>query len=169
MTLLADLVCVLSLIVFYILQTAIFSQMSLLSGTADLILLFLVAWSLQPKVKNCWLWTVVAGVMISIVSAMPFFAPLFGYLGVVGISKLLQRKVWRAPILAMFIITLLSTFFQQAIYVVILQINSSPISWVDSLDVVMLPSALLNLIFALPIYAIVNDIVGRMYPLEVDT
>ena len=165
---LEHLLCALSLLILYLLQTAIFSQTPLVNGTADLILLFLVAWSLQERVKNCLLWTAIAGVLISIVSAMPFYAPLFGYLGVLGISKLLQRKVWRAPILAMFIITLLGTFFQQALYVLMLQINGNPITWGESLDVVILPSALLNLIFALPIYAIVNELVGRMNPLEVD-
>jgi cell shape-determining protein MreD len=100
---------------------------------------------------------------------MPLFAPLWGYLGVVTISKLLQRKVWRAPILAMFIVTLLGTFFQHVVYVITLQISGAPISWAESLDRVILPSVLLNLIFALPIYAVVNDLVGRIYPMEVET
>jgi cell shape-determining protein MreD len=154
-------------VVFYILQTAVFSQATLISGTADLILLFLAAWSMQEQVKNSWLWTIVAGVIISIGSAMPFFAPLFGYLGVVAISKLLQKRVWQTPILAMFIVTLLGTFFQLSLYLVALQINGAPLSWSESIDAVILPSALLNLIFALPIYAIV--LVGRIYPLEVET
>jgi len=168
MPLISHLVCALSLVVFYILQTAIFSQISIVNGTADLVLLFLAAWSLQEKVKNSWLWTIIAGLLISIVSAMPFFAPLIGYLGVVGISKMLQRRVWRVPILAMFIVTLMGSFFQHAVYVVALQIYGAPISWGESLDMVILPSSLLNLIFALPIFAIVNDLVGRIYPLEVE-
>lgn len=163
------LVCALSLVVFYILQTTIFSQTPLVNGTADMILLFLAAWSLQEQVRNSWLWTVIAGVLISTVSAMPYYAPLLGYLGVVGISKMLQRRVWRAPILAMFIITFLGTFFKHAVYVIALQINGAPIAWGESLDRVILPSVLLNLVFALPIYAIVNDLVGRIYPLEVET
>jgi rod shape-determining protein MreD len=156
-------------VVFYILQTTIFSQTPLVNGTADMILLFLAAWSLQEQVRNSWLWTVIAGVLISTVSAMPYYAPLLGYLGVVGISKMLQRRVWRAPILAMFIITFLGTFFKHAVYVIALQINGAPIAWGESLDRVILPSVLLNLVFALPIYAIVNDLVGRIYPLEVET
>ncbi len=160
------LVCALSLVVFYILQTTIFSQTALIGGTADLILLFLAAWSLQEQVKNSWLWTGIAGFLISIVSAMPFYAPLLGYLGVVAVSKALQRRVWRSPIIAMFIVTLLGTFLQLNIYVIALFIDGSPISWIESLDVVMLPSVLLNLIFALPIYAIANDLAGRVYPLE---
>lgn len=165
----AHLVCALSLVVFYILQTTIFSQTTLISGTADLILLFLAAWSLQEQVKNSWLWTLIAGLLISIPSAMPFFAPLIGYIGVVGISKLLQRRVWRTPILAMFIVVLLGTLFQQTVYVIVLQINGAPISWGQSLDAVILPSVLLNLIFALPIYAVANDLAGRVYPLEAET
>lgn len=165
----SHLVCILSLVVFYILQTAIFSRITLIAGTADLILLFLIAWSLQEEVKNTWLWTAVAGVLISLVSAMPFFAPMIGYLGAVGLSKLLQRRVWRIPILAMFIVTLLGTLFQHIVYVIALQVDGAPISWVQSLDTIIVPSVLLNLIFALPIYAIANELVGRIYPLEVET
>jgi cell shape-determining protein MreD len=156
-------------VVFYILQTAIFSRITLIAGTADLILLFLIAWSLQEEVKNTWLWTAVAGVLISLVSAMPFFAPMIGYFGAVGLSKLLQRRVWRIPILAMFIVTLLGTLFQHIVYVIALQVDGAPISWVQSLDTIIVPSVLLNLIFALPIYAIANELVGRIYPLEVET
>lgn len=165
----SHLVCMLSLVVFYILQTTVFSQITLIAGTADLILLFLIAWSLQEEVKNTWLWTAIFGGLISVLSAMPFFSPLIGYLGAVGISKLLQRRIWRIPILAMFIVTLLGTIFQQAVYVIALQVNGAPISWAQSFDSVMLPSVLLNLIFALPVFAIANDLVGRIHPLEVET
>ena len=164
----SHLVCVLSLVVFFILQTTILSQARLVSGTADMILLFLAAWSLQEHVKNSWLWTVISGILISLVSAMPFFAPLIGYVGVVSISKGLQRRVWRTPLLLMLIVVLLGTFFQQSIYVLALQISGAPISWLESFDRVILPSALLNLIFALPIYAIAKDLAGRISPQEVE-
>ena len=164
----ANLVCALSLVVFFILQTTIFSQARLISGAADLLLLFLIAWSLQEQMKNTWLWTVIAGLLVSLVSAMPFYAPLIGYLGVIAISKLLQRRVWRTPLLAMLIVVILGTFIQLTIYVIVLQITGAPIAWAQSLDSVILPSALLNLIFSLPMYAIVNDLAGRISPLEVE-
>ena len=164
----ANLVCALSIVVFFILQTTIFSQARLISGAADLLLLFLIAWSLQEQMKNTWLWTVIAGLLVSLVSAMPFYAPLIGYLGVIAISKLLQRRVWRTPLLAMLIVVILGTFIQLTIYVIVLQITGAPIAWAQSLDSVILPSALLNLIFSLPMYAIVNDLAGRISPLEVE-
>ena len=165
----SHLVCALALVVFYILQTTVFSRITLIAGSADLILLFLLAWSLQERVKNTWFWTAAAGLIISLVSAMPFFSPLVGYLGAVGLSRLIQRRVWRIPILAMFIVTLLGTVIQHVVYVIALQVNGAPISWAQSLDSVILPSILLNLIFALPVYAVANDLVGRIYPLEVET
>lgn len=165
----SHLVCALSLVVFYILQTAVFSRITLIAGTADLILLFLAAWSLHEQVKNAWLWAAAAGLLISFVSAMPFFTPIVGYLGVVAISKVIQRRVWRIPILAMFIVTLLGTIFQHLVYIIVLQITGAPITWVQSLDTVIVPSILINLIFALPIYAVANDLVGRIYPLEAET
>ena len=164
----AQLVCVLLLVIFYLLQTAIFSQMPLISGTADLILLFFAAWTLQERIKYRWIWVVIGGLAISAISAMPFYAPLIGYAGVYAIARLLQRKVWQAPILAMFIVTLVGTLFQHAVYIVALQVSGAPISWGDSLDNIILPSVLLNLLFALPMYALVNDVVGRLFPLEVE-
>lgn len=164
----SHLVCAISIVVFYILQITIFSQSPLVSGAADLVLLFFAAWTLQEKMKNSWLWAAVAGVIISTISAMPFYTPLIAYLIVVGITKLLQRRVWQAPILAMFIVTLIGTFVQHAIYILALQISGAPISWGESLNMVILPSALLNMIFALPMYAIVNDVAGRIYPLEAE-
>lgn len=164
----SHLVCALSLVVFYSLQTAIFSQANLISGTADVVLLFLAAWSLQEQVKNSWLWTIIAGVLISLASAMPFFAPLIAYLGVISISKLLQRRVWRNPILAMFIVTLVGTIFQHGIYIFVLRITGAVFPFSISVDHIVLPSLLLNLIFALPVYAVVSDLVGRIFPLEVE-
>ena len=164
----SHLVCALLIVIFYILQATVFSQTVLVSGTADVILLFFAAWSLQEQVKNTWVWTAVAGVLISLISAMPYFAPLLAYLCVVAISKFLQRRVWKIPILAMFIVTLLGTLLQHIIYFIILQVSGASISWVQSLDMITLPSLILNLIFALPIFAVVNDVVGRIYPREAE-
>jgi len=161
-------VCALALLIFTVLQLTVFSRINLIAGSPDLVLLFIAAWSLQEHVKNAWLWTGVFGLIISVISAMPFYAPLIGYLGVVLISKLLQRRVWRVPILAMFIVTLLGTFFQQAVYIIVLQVSGSPISWLESLDSVVVPSVLLNLIFALPIFAVASELASRIYPLEVE-
>ncbi|MEA3327646.1 MAG: hypothetical protein U9R53_10155 [Chloroflexota bacterium] len=168
MILIPHLVFALSLLMVYILQTAVFSRITLIAGSPDLILLFLAALSLNERVKYGWVLTIIAGFLISVVSAMPFLAPLIAYLGMFIISKLLQRRVWRIPILAMFIVSFLGSLFQGFIYMIFLKINSAPVALGQSLDTVILPSVLMNLIFTLPMYAIVSDLAGRIYPLEDD-
>jgi len=166
MILIPHIVYAISLLVVFILQTTVFSRITLIAGSPDLILLFLAAWSLNERAKYGWVWTIVTGFLVSAVSAMPFFAPLIAYLGMFIISKTLQRRVWRIPILAMFIVSFLGSLFQGFIYVILLKINSAQVGWGQSLDTVILPSVLMNLIFTLPIFAIVSEIAGRIYSLE---
>ena len=59
--------------ILLVLQSAIFSQIPLLQGTTDLVLLALVAWSLQRRVRTAWQWGIIGGLLVGFVSAVPFF------------------------------------------------------------------------------------------------
>jgi rod shape-determining protein MreD len=155
------------MIVLLILQSVLVSRLPLLHGTADIILLVLVAWALQEKVKHAWGWALIAGLMVSLISAMPYFSPLIGYLLIVGIARFLQRHVWQMPILAMFVATVVGTLIQQALFYVVLQIHGTPLPLSESLSLIILPSALLNLLLSLPVYALVSDLANWVYPVEV--
>lgn len=150
------------------LQSVIISRLPLLSGTADIVLLIIVAWSLQKKVKNAWLWTVIGGLMVSYVSAMPLFAPLAGYLVVNGLTWLLQRRIWQVPILTMITATLIGTFITHILNIIVLFVTGDPIQFQDSITYITLPSALLNLILALPVFVLVTDLAKWLYPEEVE-
>lgn len=139
-----------------------------MSGTADIVLLIIVAWSLQKKVKNAWLWTVIGGLMVSYVSAMPLFAPLIGYIVVNGLTWLLQRRIWQVPILTMITATLIGTFITHILNIVVLFVTGDPIQFQDSITYITLPSALLNLILALPVFVLVTDLAKWLYPEEVE-
>lgn len=149
-------------------QFTIFSQAKLISGSVDLILLALAALSLHEKIANKWLWSILIGIIVSIISAMPFYSPLIGYIGVIYFSRRLQKRVWQTPLFEMLIVVFLSTIFQHSIYIFVLLLNRAPISITQSLDSIVLPSILLNLLLSLPVYAIVQDLTGRFLPLETE-
>ncbi len=151
-----------------ILQSVIISRLPLLSGTADLILLVVVAWSLQDRVKNAWLWGLIGGLLASYISAMPFFAPLAGYLLVVGMARFLKSRIWQTPILAMLVVTVAGTFLMHLLDVVALFINGQAIPFQDSLNYVTMPSVLLNLLLSLPVYVLFTDLAKWVYPVEVE-
>ena len=164
----ANLISIPIMIILIILQTGIINRIPLLNGTPDLILLVLVAWSLQEKVNNAWLWALVGGLLVSLISATPFFAPLLGYLAISIMGRLLQRRIWQTPILAMFVLTFIGTFVYQGILFAALVVKGVPLGWRECLDLVTLPSVLLNMALALPVHSIIVDLARWIYPLQVE-
>jgi hypothetical protein len=150
-----------------ILQVSIVSRMSLLNGNADLILLILAAWSLQEHIQGAWIWGLVAVLLVGLVSGVPWYIYLVGYLSVVGMGRLLVKRIWQAPLLAMFAITLIGTleilmltFLQRTLFEV-------PLSLGLVFPQIVLPSLLLNLLFAIPVHSLLRDLANRLYPSEV--
>ncbi len=151
-----------------VLQTAIAGRIHLLSGTFDLILLVLAAWALQEQVKAAWVWAVLGGLMVGIVSGLPWYVPLFGYLVVVGVGRLLTRRVWQAPLLAMFSITFMGSLIMGTLSLMVLRFFGAPLPMGEAYSLVILPSILLNLLASIPVFWLVRDMARRLYPAAVD-
>lgn len=149
-----------------ILQSSIVSQVKLISGYADLFLLILAAWALQERVKSAWQWAVVACLMIAFVSSMPWPIVVIGYLGVIFMAQVLQRRVWQAPLLAMFSVIFIGTLFIHLLSYVVLRILGTPLPFDDVISLITLPSLLLNMLFSIPIYALMRDLAHWVYPFE---
>ncbi len=156
-----------TLVVLLILQMVVVSRLPLINGTADLLLLALVAWALQERARSAWAWAIIAGVAVSFISALPFYAPLFIYLAATAVARLLQRRVWQTPILALLVAVFVGTLIQQLVSLVVLNVSGAGIPWEDGLSLVTVPSLLLNLGLALPVYTVIVDLSRWVYP-EVD-
>ena len=151
-----------------VLQTAVFSHVILLNGTADLVMLAVVAWSLQKKARNTWIWAIIGGLLVGYVSAIPFWASLVGYLLAAGVAILLKRRVWQVPFLAMIVATLCGSLIMNWIVVAALRIAEVPVSLFESLNQIILPGILLNLLLALPFYFLFTDLAGLLYPADLE-
>jgi cell shape-determining protein MreD len=150
------------------LQTVIISTLPILNGYADLVLLVLVAWSLQERVRTAWIWTLIGGALVGFISALPLFVPLAGYLLVTAISRLVRRRVWQSPILAMFLVTFIGSLVSLGLTMGVLIGTGTRLPIEDSINLVVLPATLLNLLLALPVYAVVTDLAQWVYPEEVE-
>lgn len=150
-----------------ILQSSIVSQITLLSGYADLPLILLAAWALQDRVTSAWHWAIVLCVMVGFVSTLPWPVFVIGYVAVVFFAQVLQRRVWQAPLLAMFSVTFAGTLFLHLISFLVLRILGTPFLLSDVVGLITLPSLLLNMLFAIPVYMIMRDLARWVYPSEV--
>ena len=54
------------IVLVVILQSAVISRITLLSGYADLALVMLAAWALQEDVESAWHWAVATGLLVGL-------------------------------------------------------------------------------------------------------
>lgn len=147
-----------------ILQSAVVSRINLLSGAADLPLVMLVAWALQEEVDTAWHWALAAGLFVGFVSAVPMFVPVVSYMVVVFLAQILQRRVWQAPLLAVFLVTFIGTIFLDGLTILTFRVFGVSLSINDALGLITLPGVLLNLLLAIPAYAVMRDLARWVYP-----
>lgn len=150
------------------LQTVVFRNILLLSGTADIVLLVLVAWALHERTKGVWQIALIAGFMVGVISALPFYIPMLAYLLIVVAARRLQAHIWQTPVLAMFFITVVGSFGYNTLSLITLQLSGTWLQWDEGLVQVILPGALLNLLLSLPVYALVFDFANWVFPVEAD-
>lgn len=149
-----------------ILQSSVVGEVKLLSGYADLPMLILAAWALQKNVRTAWHWAVLGCALVSFVSDMPWVVYVIGYVAVVYMAQILQRRVWQAPLLAMFSVTFIGTLFINLLSFVTLQVFGTPFAFLDVMGLITLPTLLLNMLFSIPVYAFVRDLARWVYPAE---
>lgn len=154
------------LIGLLMLQTSVAGSLPLLSGTVDLILLALVGWAVQERSTSFLEWSLLAGFLVALISSMPFMVPVVGYVLISWLAHILSRQVWQSPLIVM----LLSCFGGTLIYHIlswgVLSALGVPLPVFDSLTLVILPAALLNLILALPMYSLMSELARMVYPEE---
>ncbi len=151
--------------ILVILQSSVVSQVSLLSGYADIVLVFLAALALQEGVV-AWHWAALAGLMVGYVSGVPWPAVLGGYLLVAGLAWLLQRRIWEAPLLATFVVIFIGTLLMHLAIYVVLRLTGNPLGFGEAFGQITLPSLLLNLLLAVPVYPLARDLAAWVYPVR---
>jgi hypothetical protein len=147
-----------------ILQSAVISRVYLLSGSADLPLVMLAAWALQDGVDSAWHWAIATGLLVGFISGISWVVPLTGYIAVIVLAYLFQRRVWQAPLLAMFSITFIGTIIVSLLSIGVLRFSDVDLPMSDVLGLVMLPGVLLNMLLAIPVYAVMRDLARWVYP-----
>jgi hypothetical protein len=152
-----NLVAVPVILLTVILQSAVISRVYLP-------LVMLAAWALQDGVDSAWHWAIATGLLIGFISGISWVVPVAGYVSVVLLAYMFQRRVWQAPLLAMFSITFLGTIIVSLLSVGVLQLTGVVLPISDVLGLVMLPGVLLNMLLAIPVYAVMRDLARWVYP-----
>lgn len=145
-------------------QMALVAQIRLLQGSADLMLLALLFWYLHDDLPHHGLWALFVGLLVGLASALPWPVPLVAY-GFFGwLIRILRRRLWARTVLAAFTLLVLGTLITQGMAWAALRFLGRPIPWQEALRLVLFPSLLLNLFFALPMHALVDELAAWVAP-----
>lgn len=150
-------------LVFTSLQLGVISRIPLQNGMADIALLFVVMWSLHPQAKRFYIPTLLAGGLMTFISSVPVPAVLISYVVAAVLTRYLVNRLWEMPVFSMLIITVVATFLQHLLYILMMQFQGSSIPFLASLQEITLPSIFLNIIFAFPMYLLVRDAQRLVY------
>jgi rod shape-determining protein MreD len=150
------------------LQSAIVSWIPVLHGTVDLLLLAILAWALQKRVETGLQWGLIGGLLMTIFSDLPPGVALVAYLLVAGLGTLLRYSNWQAPLLAMLVAVFMGTIIVHGLSYLALRFTGNPIPLLSALNLITLPSLLLNLLVAIPAYALIGDLAEWLYPEELE-
>jgi rod shape-determining protein MreD len=156
------------LILLLILQMVVGRDIHLIGGTADLILLWLICWGLHKQGKNVWFGAAFSGLILSIASEAPWYAYFLVFFFAAGFSRFFSKRFWQNPLIALFIVTFVCSLAEYIIVFIVLRFSGNNLVWATSLTHVIIPSVFLNLLLALPVYAIVHDMSRWVYPSEVE-
>jgi dolichyl-phosphate-mannose--protein O-mannosyl transferase len=159
-----NLIAVPVIILAVILQSAVVSRLTLLSGFGDLPLVMLAAWALQDQVDSAWHWAIATGIVVGFISGINWLVFVIGYVAVVALAKVLRMRVWQAPLLAMFSVTFLGTIIMAVLTLGVLRLSGVSIPLQDAFGLLTLPGVLLNLLLAIPVYAVMRDLAHWAYP-----
>ena len=149
-----------------ILQTSVISRLNISYGQADLVMIFILAWTLQEKSKTGLWWAIAAGMLLSIVSAVPLYGYLIGYCLITLIAIFARKRLWKIPMMIMVVLSFIGTFIVLVISFGLISVTQVSLPFMDSFVKIMLPSAAMNMVLGIPVFIVVKDLADMVYPTQ---
>lgn len=144
-------------------QVGFFGQIRLMGGTSDLIFLCIVAWSINDRAKYSWILTIAGGLIMSYLSAMPMNGYLWMYLVIWLMIRFIKMRVWQMPMILMLFVTISGTLLIAVGTLGMLFLQNASVNYIDAFRQIIIPSLVMNLLLAIPIYAFLNDVINTIY------
>lgn len=152
------------LALFAIMQSSIFNQISLLDGRPDIVLLAIVAWGINGRSKDAMAGGLIGGLFLDLLSGLPFGSFAIPLILVAFLTSLIEGRFWRANLLLPLGSVLIASLIYHFLGLAALILSGHSIDLYAAIIRVILPSAFLNLLLALPASQLAAAIIHRVFP-----
>lgn len=130
----------------------------------DWVLLLVVGWTILHGLMPGVQWALYGGISLDLLSSMPIGSHVFALLLCVSVIAVLTEPLERDQPMLILVVLLLATMLYGFILMVVLQLSSGAVPWQRYPLVVVVPTALINTIFALPTFALMRRFYARSQP-----
>jgi rod shape-determining protein MreD len=155
------------LLLLAVVQATVLSNMRLLDGTPDLILLAMVAWALTGRPRQAMAGALIGGLLIDMLSGLPLGATAIIMVIVIYLVSQTAGRFWEAHLLMPLTTVLWSSLLYHGLSLAVLLALGRTLNLGFALSRVILPSTFLNLILALPAAQAASGLAESLYPPEV--
>ncbi len=144
-------------------QATFVPQIRFLGGGPDLVLLMVVAWSVNSELEDAVVWAFVGGIMQDLLSAAALGTSVVGLLVIVFGVHFISRQVYRIGLLLILVIAAVGTVIQGLFVPFILTLTGFRVDPLYALVYVGLPTLGYNAAFIWPVYGFIRGIQRRFY------
>jgi rod shape-determining protein MreD len=148
-------------------QATVLSRLHVAGGTADLILLLALSWTLSGEWQGGMVWGLAGGLFLDLLSGGPFGAHALALAPVAYLASLSEGRFWRSHVLLPLAAVLIGTALYHLLYLGALAATGHPVAWLASLTQVTLPAVLINTLLMLPVYHAVRWLHRVLHPAPV--
>jgi rod shape-determining protein MreD len=156
------------LILAALLQSTVLPHLRLFGGTLDLLLLLTLGWTLSGDWTGGLAWGFIGGVCADLLSGAPFGFTALALVLMAYFASLTEGRFWRSHVLLPLATIALGTLGFHFIYLVGLSVTGRAVDPGFSLFSVVLPAAVLNTVFMLPVYHALRWLHNAVYPPQVE-
>lgn len=155
-----------TLAIIAVLQSAVVSRLPLIHGTADLMLVVLVAIALQKNVKTAWQWSIVGGLLTDFLSGLPFGIYTVSYLSATALAVVFRERIWRFSFLMQLLVVLVGAAVSHLLSYLTLFLQGTILDLGTVLQEVTMPSLILNFMLSIPVFILTRDVLEQVAPQE---
>ena len=156
------------LVLLAILQSAVFSQVRLLEGQADLVLLAVVAWALTGRWREAMILGLVGGACLDLLSAVPIGVSSLALVIVAYGVAVTEGRLWGAHLLTPLGVILAASVVFSAIGLLGSLLAGAVMDLGSVFTRVVLPAVFLNLLLAIPSAQLASLVQRMLFPPEVE-
>lgn len=151
-----------------ILQSTVFSQVRLMGGQADVVLLAVVAWALGGRWREAMILGVVGGACLDLLSAVPLGISSLALVAIAYGVAVTEGRLWGAHFLTPLGVVLAASLVFSGLSFAGSLMAGAAFDAASAAARVMLPSLFLNLVLAIPATQLATVVQRQIFPPEVE-